>query len=285
MIPHTNSIPDTFIDGSQPLAGGSEQTQPIQFTGMKTPASDHEHEALMTPNLTGETLTLPVAQRNTDSIQDTELFPDPFADHSSQDFSDPWESLNARTFTFNWNVDKYALKPVATGYNAVIPDPLQRGIGNAFHNLGIVPRLANNLLQTKFQSAGLEFSRFLINSTVGIVGLFDVAENYFEIERPPEEDLGQTLAVYGTRSGPYLILPFLPPFTVRDALGYAVDSVMSPHVWFLPITTLVGLNGGDIVNDRSLNLERFQGVEESTVDLYGAVRDAYFQKRGKAIQE
>jgi len=192
--------------------------------------------------------------------------------------------MNARTFTFNWNVDKYALKPVATGYNAVTPDLLQRGIDNAFHNFGIVPRLVNNLLQAKFQSASLEFSRFLINSTLGIVGLFDVAENSFEIERPPGEDLGQTLAVYGTRSGPYLILPFFPPFTVRDAVGYAIDGVMSPPVWFLPITTLVGLNGGDILNDRSLNLERFQGVEESTVDLYGAVRDAYLQKRTKAIQ-
>lgn len=279
----TNSNPSIFIEGSHPMAGGAEQTPPSQSAGMKT--QRHDHDVLMTPKLIGERLHLPVPPSSATSIQDPEPFPDPFADHSSQDYSDPWEPLNIQIFSFNWNVDKYVLKPAATGYNAVIPNPLQRGIDNAFHNLGIAPRLANNLLQTKFQSAGLEFSRFLINSTLGIVGLFDVAENYFEIEPPPDEDFGQTLAVYGTQSGPYLILPFLPPFTFRDAFGYAIDGVMSPHVWFLPITTLVGLNGGDIVNDRSLNLERFQGVEESTVDLYGAVRDAYLQKRAKSIQE
>lgn len=217
-------------------------------------------------------------------LQDGEPFHDPFAAETPLTVHDPWESFNENMFAFNRNLDRYAVKPAARGYNAVVPDDLQQSIENAFHNFGILPRLVNNLLQAKWNSAGLELGRFLINSTIGIVGLFDVAM-LVDLEEPPDEDLGQTLAVYGIESGPYLILPFLPPFTTRDAFGYAVDSLMSPHVWILPVTTLFGLGGGDVLNDRSLNLERFHGVEESTIDLYAAVRDAYLQSRAKAIRE
>lgn len=217
-------------------------------------------------------------------LQEGDPFDDPFAAETPLTVHDPWESFNENMFSFNRNLDRYAVKPAASGYNAVVPDDLQQSIDNAFHNFGILPRLVNNVLQAKWNSAGLELGRFLINSTIGIAGLFDVAM-LLDLDQPPNEDLGQTLAVYGVESGPYLILPFLPPFTTRDAFGYAVDSLLSPHVWIVPITTLVGLNGGDVLNDRSLNLERFHGVEESTVDLYAAVRDAYLQRRAKAIQE
>lgn len=135
--------------------------------------------------------------------------------------------------------------------------------------------MVNNLLQAKFEGAGLEFSRFMINSTLGIAGLMDVAKDYFDMGTP-DEDLGQTLAVYGIPSGPYLVLPFMSPFTVRDAGAYVVDGLMNPAYWLLPFfPTVTAMRGGDVVNDRSLNLERYEGVEEGTVDLYGAVRDAY----------
>jgi phospholipid-binding lipoprotein MlaA len=212
-------------------------------------------------------------------------FVDPFADNTQEEIHDPWESFNTTMFTINRKMDRYALKPAATAYEFVMPDFLERGVRNGFHNFGVVSRVVNNLLQGKFEGAGLEFSRFMINSTLGIAGLMDVAKDYFDMETP-DEDLGQTLSVYGTPPGPYLVLPFMPPFTVRDAGGYVVDGLMNPANWLLPIfPTLIGMNGGEVVNDRSLNLERYEGVEEGTVDLYGAVRDAYKQKRAQAIKE
>ncbi len=215
----------------------------------------------------------------------TDPFSDPFADTTQEEAHDPWESFNSTMFTFNRKMDRYALKPAATVYETVMPDFLERGISNGFHNFGVVSRLVNNLLQGKFEGAGLEFSRFMINSTLGIAGLMDVAKDYFDM-KTPDEDLGQTLAVYGTPPGPYLVLPFLPPFTVRDAGAYLVDGAMNPANWLLPFfPTLMSMRGGDVVNDRSLNLERYEGVEEGTVDLYGAVRDAYEQKRTQAIKE
>ena len=143
--------------------------------------------------------------------------------------------------------------------------------------------------------------RFLVNSTVGIGGLFDPARALFDWETPLE-DTGQTLGVYGTPPGPYLVLPFLGSFTVRDAIGFAGDTFLDPINWLvLPIieisdaprvvdnettVTLIqfGLKVEDTINLRSLNLEKFQGVEEGTLDLYGAVRNGYLQQRAREIQ-
>ena len=233
---------------------------------------------------------------------------DPFAQRgeslSEQEEYDPWESFNSSIFEFNRKFDKYVLKPVATAYEWVMPDPLERGITNLFHNVRFVPRLMNNLFQAKFKGASLELGRFLINSTLGIGGLFDPAKNLLGMETP-DEDFGQTLGAYGVNPGPYLILPLLPPLTVRDATGFLfMDLALDPLNYLVfPVmpyrfagqpmltvrtTAVIGWWGqrvGDIVNERAINLERFQGVEEATVDLYGAVRNAYLQKRGKAIRE
>lgn len=214
---------------------------------------------------------------------------------------DPWEPFNMVTFEFNWKFDRYVLKPVATVYDKVMPDPLERGISNLFHNMGVVPRLLNNVAQAKFKGAGLEVGRFLINSTIGIGGLFDPAKHLFGLDTP-DEDTGQTLGVYGIKPGPYLVIPLLPPMTLRDAAGLVADFVLDPVNYFLFANIRVGQHGlvmhqftawmgnfgmrvGQIVNDRSLSLEKFQGVEEATVDLYSAVRNAYLQKRAKAVRE
>lgn len=217
---------------------------------------------------------------------------------------DPWESFNSRIFEFNRKFDKYVLKPVATGYEWVMPDPLERGITNFFHNVRFVPRLMNNLFQAKFKGAGVELGRFLINTTVGIGGLFDPAKHLLGMETP-DEDFGQTLGAYGVNPGPYLILPLLPPLTLRDATGFLfIDLALDPLNYLVfPVmpyrfagqpmltvrdTALIGWwsqRVGQIVNDRAINLERFQGVEEATVDLYGAVRNAYLQSRANAVRE
>lgn len=198
---------------------------------------------------------------------------------------DPWESFNEAMFTFNRNLDKYVLKPAAQAYNFVVPDELQQMIDRGFDNIRVVPRVVNNLLQAKWAGAGREIARFLINSVVGIAGLWDMAKQEWGIEKS-KEDFGQTLGVWGAGPGPYLILPFLPPMTIRDGIGTAVDGAMDPLSYFLPfIWERFAMKAGDIVNDRSLNLELFEGVEETTVDLYTAVRNAYLQRRARQIKE
>lgn len=197
---------------------------------------------------------------------------------------DPWEPFNEKMFNVNRNLDRYVLKNVARGYDAVLPDPVQIGIKNALDNLDVVRRLVNNLLQLKFGGATREVTRFTINSTIGIAGLFDVAKDGLGIEQS-DEDTGQTLGVYGTGPGPYLVLPLLPVMTVRDGFGYLADGAMNPLNYFIPIGATIGIAATDTVNERSLHLDEFQQVEESVIDLYGAVRNAYLQRRAKAILE
>ena len=198
---------------------------------------------------------------------------------------DPWEPFNETMFEFNRRMDRVALKPVARGYDFLLPDLVQKGVRNAFDNLGVVRRLVNNLLQLKFSGATREVARFTINTTFGVAGLIDVAKADGLGIAPSDEDTGQTLGVYGVGPGPYLILPLLPPLSVRDGIGYAADSAMNPLTYFLPIGATIGMRVTNTVNERSLNLDRFEQVEESVVDLYGAVRNGYLQRRTAAIKE
>jgi phospholipid-binding lipoprotein MlaA len=225
---------------------------------------------------------------NSDYTGKTRLYAMEIADGSaaSEEFEeDPLEPFNELMFRFNREIlDRYLLKPVATAWDFVLPDSVQRGIHNAFDNLAVVRRLVNNLLQAKMVGAGKEVARFTINSTIGVVGFFDVAKNGFGIEQS-DEDTGQTFGVWGVGPGAYLVLPFLPPMTIRDGIGYAFDAAMTPYVYFLPWYANLGMTTTNTVNERSLNLDRFERVAETTVDLYGAVRNAYLQRRAAAIRE
>ena len=205
---------------------------------------------------------------------------------AGEDFeSDPWERFNEVMFNFNREIlDRYILKPVATAWDFVLPDPVQKGVHNFFDNLAVVRRVMNNALQLKFQGAGKEVARFAINSTVGLVGFFDVAKDGFGIEQS-DEDMGQTFGVWGSPPGPFLVLPFLPPLTVRDGIGYLFDISMTPYIYFIPWYASIGSNTTNIVNERSLNLDRFERVAETTIDLYSAVRNAYLQRRAAAIRQ
>ncbi|MBI2205109.1 MAG: VacJ family lipoprotein [Candidatus Rokubacteria bacterium] len=196
---------------------------------------------------------------------------------------DPWERFNERMFEFNRRVDRYVLKPVAKGWDKVVPDEVQRSLKNVLKNAAMPKRLVNNLLQGKFEGAVRELSRFMLNTTVGVGGLFDIATH----EGIPESatDTGQTLGVWGAGPGPYLVLPFLPPLTVRDGIGFAIDSLLDPISYVAPFAANVGTSVGERVNERSVNLETFDDFEAGTLDLYSAVRNAYLQRRQKAIQE
>ncbi len=203
-----------------------------------------------------------------------------------EDFDeDPWESFNEKMFDFNREVlDRYLLKPIATAWDFVLPDFVQRGVHNIFDNAGVVRRVVNNGLQLKLTGAAIELARFTINSTVGLAGFFDVAKDGLGLEQK-DEDTGQTFGVWGVGQGPYLVLPFLPPLTVRDGIGYAFDAAMTPYTYFIPWWSSVAISGTSTVNERSLNLDRFERVAESTVDLYGAVRNGYLQRRAAAVKQ
>ena len=197
---------------------------------------------------------------------------------------DPWEPYNEKMFSFNHDVfDRFILKPLATAWDTILPDAVQRSLGNVFENLSMPRRVINSLLQLKFKGAGYEVTRFLLNTTIGIGGIFDIAK---EAEVPrSDEDTGQTLGVYGVGPGPYLILPFLPPLTVRDGIGFAADTALDPLSYVIPFAAAAGKTAGKTVNDRSQNLEFFESVEENVIDLYSGVRNAYLQRRQRAIQE
>ncbi len=245
----------------------------------------------------------PTASAKSETPPDEPLDPFAMADEGAGEEYDPWEPVNANIFEFNLKVDRYVLKPVAKGYDFILPDVVQVGISNIFSNLRFAPRFLNNVFQGKLKGAGIEVGRFLINSTVGLAGFFDIAKHVDLVTS--EEDMGQTLGFYGVKPGPYLVLPLFPPFTVRDFVGYVGDVFLNPINWLVvPIIEVnhvpsviahknrmtssfiqTGSRVGEIVNERSRNLEKYQGVEEATLDLYTAVRNAYLQTRARAIRE
>src|SRR5882724_1599568 len=209
--------------------------------------------------------------------RDEEAFDDEVAEY------DPWERFNRTMFNFNQRLDRYVLKPVAKVWNFVVPDLAQQSLANAFDNIAMPRRLINSLLQLKMEGAGRELARFFLNISMGVGGFFDVAT---ELGVPrSDEDTGQTLGHYGVGPGPYLVLPFLPPLTVRDGFGYAADGAMQPISYVAPFAATAGMRGGQVVNDRSLNLETFEEFEQMTFDLYSAVRNAYLQRRQRMIKE
>jgi len=198
---------------------------------------------------------------------------------------DPWESFNQKTFWLNHDVlDHYALKPVATVWQKAVPDPARQSLANAFDNLAMPRRLVNKVFQGRFPGAAREVARFLVNTTVGVAGFFDVATRVGL--KKSDADTGQTLGVYGVGAGPYLVMPLLPPLTVRDGIGYAVDSLLDPLSYFVtPPVANLGRATGKTVNERAANLKLYQDAEDTSLDLYAAVRNGYLQRRQKTIEE
>ena len=209
----------------------------------------------------------------------------PSPDSSDKMDYDPWESFNAKTFSLNFNyIDHYGLKPAAKVWSDVFPQPVRHSLANAFYNLAMPVRFVNQVLQTRFPAAGEELARFVVNTTVGVVGLFDPA-SHLGLKKN-QADSGETLALYGVKPGPYLVLPLLQPLTVRDAVGYAADSLMDPLSWFVtPIGADIGRSAAYQINERAENMTMYDDVEDTSLDLYAAVRNGYLQRRRKAIRD
>jgi phospholipid-binding lipoprotein MlaA len=204
------------------------------------------------------------------------------ADDDAPDY-DPWQPFNEVMFSFNHDVlDRFLLKPAATGWEFVVPLPARRCIARAFDNMEMPRRLVNNLLQLRPIGAGQEVARFAVNTTVGLAGLFDVA-SLIDLEKS-DADTGETFALYGIAAGPYVVLPTMPPLTVRDAIGRATDGLLDPIGYFLPFVANQVKSVVSAVNERSLNLKLYADVEESVLDLYSAARNGYLQRRRMVVR-
>jgi len=194
---------------------------------------------------------------------------------------DPYEGFNRAMYSVNQVLDDAVAKPLAKGYDAAVPLPLKAGVGNLFGNVGDLWIGANDALQGKMGDAGVDIARLLVNSTVGILGLFDVASE-LGLEKH-DEDFGQTLAVWGVGNGGYLFWPVIGPRTVRDTAGFAVDSYADP-VWRIsPVSARNSMVALRMVDVRASLLPADKVVDEAALDKYAYVRDAYLQRRRNQV--
>lgn len=197
---------------------------------------------------------------------------------------DPFEGYNRAMFSFNDSVDKAVFKPVATGYKKVVPEVARTGVSNFFSNLGDVWIGVNNVLQGKVGEGASDFGRFAINTTVGIVGLFDVASNV-GLEKH-NEDFGQTLGRWGVGSGPYVVLPILGPSDVRDGFSQLVVDWHGDPLWYVRnIPTRNELVATHFVDTRANLLGTSQLLDQAALDPYVYVRSAYLQRRRSLVYD
>lgn len=213
-----------------------------------------------------------------------------------KDERDPMEGFNREMQSFNDKLDSYVMKPVAQGYKKVTPTVVNQGITNFYNNVNDITVFGNDLLQFKMAQFGKDVARFMVNTTVGLVGFVDVAS---KMNLPHhDEDFDQTLALWGLPSGPYVVLPFFGPSTPRGIFGLAGDTFSNPINWINPMagyswgTTFNGISGAilasgalRLVDQRADLLSASKIMDEASVDRYEFIRNAYFQQRNYVIYD
>lgn len=200
--------------------------------------------------------------------------------------SDPIEPINRGVFWFNDQLDIFVLEPVARGYDYITPDSVQAGVGNFFENLGYPKYLVSDLVQLKFNQAAEHTGRFLINTVLGVGGIFDFATDFGLPAH--KEDFGIALAYHNVPAGPYLVLPLLGPSNLRDGTGKIVDYFLDPLTIFgrtsqastnTKLAITMGARAVDLVDTRAGLMDAIKTAKESSVDYYLFVQGAYFQHR------
>ena len=196
--------------------------------------------------------------------------------------NDPLEPMNRYFFEVNRGLDELVLKPASAAYNAALPDPIQDNVRSFINNLRTPIILANDLMQGEGDRAYITVSRFIVNTSIGLLGLFDVAT---EIGLDyHDEDFGQTMAVAGVGSGPYLMLPLLGPTNPRDLVGKVVDFAFDPLTYVGGTDARLARTSVDTVDYRNRNKEAIEALEEGSLDFYATVRDASRQRRKDEIR-
>jgi len=213
-------------------------------------------------------------------------FHDPFAAEDAAahpKVSDPLERMNRAFFRFNDTLYCWVLRPVSKGYRTVAPKPVRESLERLFDNVKFPVRLVNNVLEGRLKGAGIETTRFVVNTTVGVGGLFDPATRWSLKAQPADFD--QTLASYRIPSGIYLHWPFLGPSSLRGTVGSVGDIALNPSWYFtIPPAVTWGAAGLDKVNTTSLHSEEYDALKEATLDPYVALRSAYFERRADAAK-
>lgn len=204
-------------------------------------------------------------------------------DPQYMDPRDPYENFNRSMYQFNEGLDNAILKPVAKGYKAITPVPVDNGVTNFFANVGDVVSAVNNLLQFKLTRAASDVSRVLINTTIGLLGVMDVASN-MNIPKY-DEDFGQTLGAWGISPGPYLILPFFGPSSGRDAVGVVVDWYTDPVTYLKPDSHMWIAKTLRYTDQRADLLGASKILQQAALDPYEFMRDAYLQKRKNDVYD
>ncbi|MCD6654216.1 MAG: VacJ family lipoprotein [Sulfurovum sp.] len=232
-----------------------------------------------------------VFEKENDNIENEfEEFADEF--ESEEKTSDPFASYNRVMTRFNDGMYECVLKPVGKRYDEAVSLQVKESIRNFFNNIYFPVRFVNNLLQGKFSHTVQETQRFVINSTLGILGFFDPAKSYFKIEAH-EEDFGQTLGFYGIKGGPHIVLPLLGPSNLRDTISLYPDALLSPLDYTeqsYPTLTdtwaeFIAAKSLEEINRISLDMDNYEKMKNDAVDLYPYLRDAYEQYRKKQIEE
>ena len=198
--------------------------------------------------------------------------------------ADPLEPINRAIFHFNDKFYFWLLKPAATGYKAITPRPIRAGVKNFFYNLAFPIRFINCLFQGKFEGAGNELTRFVINTFAGIAGFVDVAALKLELSSY-DEDLGQSMGVYGIGHGFFINWPILGPSSLRDSFGLAGDGFLDPTNYISQTKYLISVKSYNGVNRTSLSIGEYEDLKKSALDPYIAVRDAYYQYRKSKVEE
>ncbi len=204
------------------------------------------------------------------------------APNAKKDPRDPFEGFNRASYKFNDALDRALLKPAAKGYKAITPDFVETGVTNFFSNLGQPTVIINDVLQAKFKDGLADTGRFLLNLTVGIGGLFDPASKAGLDKH--DEDFGQTLGKWGVHSGPYLMVPFFGPSTVRDGIGAGVDTFTNPVHYVERDAWRYGLQGMDLIDARARRLS-LEDTLNQTYDKYGFIRNAFLQQREYQVRD
>ncbi|MBU0987129.1 MAG: VacJ family lipoprotein [Proteobacteria bacterium] len=213
-----------------------------------------------------------------------EFFEDEFEEIKVQ-LADPLAPWNRAMYHLNDKLYFCVLKPLAVAYRELTPTFLRTGVKNFFHNILTPVRLVNCILQGKGHAAETEITRFVMNSTVGVLGLVNVADSHPRLTSPDEEDLGQTLGRYGIGNGFYIVWPLLGPSTLRDSVGMAGDFFLNPISYVDPSEAELGLKSFEKVNNTSFQIGTYEAIKKAAIDPYLAIRDIYFQYRQKKVEK
>jgi phospholipid-binding lipoprotein MlaA len=229
-----------------------------------------------------------LVQTDKEIVQNSAMAPSEPAEEETgaEEIPDPLEPMNRAFFKFNDKLYFWVLKPVASGYKAIVPEDARIGVRNFFSNLSTPVRLVNCLLQAKFKGAGNEVFRFLLNSTFGLAGFLDLAKRDFNVEKE-DRDFGQTLGVWGMGPSFYLNWPILGPSSPRDTIGFIGDLAFDPRTYVFNAPwnyVAAGAKPMEAINNTSFTIGEYEDFKKAALDPYVAMRNAYFQHREQKIR-